>query len=173
MGFLNTLPNWAYTLIGVLLLVLGVSFVYKGWSAAVLGRCYYWSGFLPITLISPWMIHFPPGENSLIKKREGLLCHMLIGPLFFLTAMFCLLFGADFVGLPGSDTVNFILAGGDRSKPAAIIYSPPANYRWPIVARAGKQIDKIFQTQIYEDPSRSMLPGQHGTQQSAEKVHNK
>lgn len=93
---------------------------------------------------------------------------MIIGPLFFLTSIFCLLFGADFVGLPGSDTINLILAAGDRSKPQAIIYSPPANYRWPIVARAGQQIDKIFQTKIYEDPSKSMLPGEHGTQQNAQ-----
>lgn len=169
MGFLQTLPPWAYTFIGVMLLLLGGSFIYKGWQGTVLGRCYYWAGFLPFTLISPWLIHLPPSENSLIKKREGLLCHMIIGPLFFLTSMFCLLFGADLVGLPGSDTANLILAAGDRSKPAAIIYSPPINYRWPIAARAGKQIDAIFQTKIYEDPSKTMLPGQHGNVNRADK----
>ena len=93
---------------------------------------------------------------------------MFMGPLFFLTAMACLLFGADLVGLPGSDTANLILAAGDRSKPKAIIYSPPISYRWPIAIRAGKQIDKIFQTKIYEDPSKSMLPGQHGNVQRAD-----
>lgn len=167
-SFMQTMPPWAYMAIGVVLLVLGFSYIYKGWAATVLGRCYYWAGFLPLTIISPWLIHFPPGENSLIKKREGLLCHMFIGPLFFLTSMFCLLFGADLVGLPGTDTANFILAAGQTGKPPAIIYNPPVNYKWPIVARGAKEMDKIFQTKIYEDPSKSMLPGQHGNVQAAD-----
>ncbi|MCA9803141.1 MAG: hypothetical protein KC777_14320 [Cyanobacteria bacterium HKST-UBA02] len=167
---LHALPAPALWAIGAVLIVLGLSFCYKGWNATVLGRCHYWSGFLPFTIVSPWFIHLPPSERSLIKVREGILCHVFIGPLFFITAMALLLVGCDLVGLPGTNTANFVLNAGNSSKPAAIIYSPPLHYKFPIAARAGKQIDKIFQTKLYEDPSKSLLPGQHKTTRTLDQV---
>ena len=164
---LHNIPQPAWIAIGVLLIVLGLSFCYKAWNATVLGRIHYWSGFLPFTLVSPWFIHLPPGERSLIKTKEGLLCHMMVGPLFFITAIPLLVVGFDLTGLPGTQTINFIINGGDKSKTAAIVYSPPLTYNFPIAVRSSKKIDKIFQTQIYEDPKNSLLPGTHKTQQSA------
>ena len=119
---LHQIPDQAFMAAGALLIVLGLSFVYKGWQATVMGRCHYWSGFLPFTLISPWFIHIPPKENSLVKTREGLLCHMFIGPLLFLTAVFCLILGFDMVNLKGMGTeaANFILSAGNSSKPTSI-----------------------------------------------------
>jgi hypothetical protein len=164
---LSQLPTPAWIAIGVLLILLGGSFCYKAWNATVLGRIHYWSGFLPFTLVSPWFIHLPPGERSLIKTKEGLLCHMFVGPLFFLTAIPLLVVGADLTGLPGTKTINFIVNGGDNGKPPAITYSPPLGYNFPLAARSSKKIEKIFQTQIYEDPNNALLPGTHKTQQNA------
>ncbi len=170
LAFIQTIPHPVWWVVGALFLALGLSFVYKGWNATVLGRINYWAGFLPLTIVSPWFIHLPPGKNSLIKQREGLLCHMLIGPLFFLTSAPFLVLGADLLGLQGTNAVNLIINHGDKSQPPAITYSPPINYTFPIAFRAGKKINQIFQTQIYEDPSKSLLPGEHkaGQQQTAQ-----
>lgn len=165
------IPGPAWYVIGALFVLLGLSFVYKGWNATVLGRIHYWSGFLPFTLISPWLIHIPPRDvkKSLVKQREGLLCHMFIGPLFFMTAMPFLILGADLLSNGnGTSFANLVLNAGDKSKPAAIIYKPPVFYSYPIAGRAGKKIEKIFQTQIYEDENKKLLPGSHGTQQNAQ-----
>ncbi|MBX9669697.1 MAG: hypothetical protein K2X93_18890 [Candidatus Obscuribacterales bacterium] len=158
---LHQIPQPVWLVIGGLLIILGLSFCYKAWNATVLGRAHYWSGFLPFTLVSPWLIHLPPGERSLIKVKEGLLCHMFIGPLFFVTALPCLIVGADLVGLPGTSSLNFIVNGGDKGKPSAITYSPPLTYAFPIAHVAGKKINKIFQTQIDEDPKKKLLPADH------------
>src|SRR4029078_7244888 len=105
------------------------------WIATVLGRVHYWSGFLPFTIVSPWFIHLPPSERSLIKIKEGLVCHALIGPLFFFTAIPLIVAVMDLVGLPGSVGLNFILNAGDSSKPPAITYSGPLRYQFPLAIR--------------------------------------
>lgn len=158
--FLSQLPQPAIWAIGALVLALGCSFVYKGWNALVLGRCHYWSGFLPFTVISPWLLHLPPKQGSLVKLREGMLCHMVIGPLFFITSFFFLIPGLDMLtGGYGTKMSNMILNAGDSTKPTAMIYAPPLNYKFPIMARASKTFGKLFNTKIYEDPSKSLLPG--------------
>lgn len=166
LNFFNTLPQPAWIAIGVLCIILGFSFLYKGWNAVVLGRIQYWAGFLPLTIISPWFIHLPAKENSLVKNKEGLFNHVIVGPLFFLTAVPLIVLGTDLCGLPGAASLNFIVNGGDKSKPASILYSPPLNYQFPIAIRAGKQIDKIFNTQIYEDPHKQLLGVEHKTTNS-------
>lgn len=158
MHFLNSLPQPAWIAIGALLIILGLSFCYKGWIATVLGRAHYWSGFLPFTIVSPWFIHLPPSERSLIKVKEGFVCHAFIGPLFFLTALPLIVAGLDLTGLPGTKTLNFILNAGDSSKPAAVVYSPPLNYQFPLAIRAGKSIAKLFNVQIGEDEKKRLLP---------------
>ncbi len=155
---LNSIPQPAWIAIGVVLIILGFSFCYKGWIATVLGRVHYWSGFLPFTIVSPWFIHLPPSERSLIKIKEGLLCHALIGPLFFLTAIPLIVAGLDFTGLPGTQGLNFVLNAGDSSKPPAVTYSPPMNYQFPLAIRASKSIAKLFNVQIGEDPNKRLLP---------------
>jgi len=154
---LSQLPPPALIAIGVALIILGGSFCYKAWNAVVLGRIHYWSGFLPFTLVSPWFIHLPPGERSLIKVKQGLLCHMFVGPLFFLTAIPLLVVGFDLCGLPGTKTINWVVTGGDTSKPAAITYSPPLTYNFPMAVRSSKKFMSLFQTQIYEDPKNALL----------------
>lgn len=158
--FLSQLPQPAIWAIGALVLALGCSYAYKGWNALVLGRCHYWSGFLPFTVISPWLLHLPPKQGSLVKLREGMLCHMVIGPLFFLTSFVFLIPGLDMLTNGyGTRMSNMILNAGDSTKPTAMIYSPPLNYKFPIMARASKTFGKLFNTKLYEDPSKSLLPG--------------
>ncbi len=176
--FLSGLPQPAIMAIGALLFALGCSYLYKGWNALILGRCHYWSGFLPFTVISPWLLHFPPKQGSLVKLREGMLCHMVIGPLFFITSFFFLIPGLDMVaGGAGTKFANLVLNAADSTKPTAMIYSPPLNYKFPILARAGKTWGKLFNMKIYEDPSHSLLPGDQTksldqAQNDAAKGHN-
>lgn len=62
-------------------------------------------------------------------------------------------------GGAGTKIANLVLNAADSTKPTAIIYAPPLNYKFPILARAGKTWGKLFNQQIYEDPSKSLLPG--------------
>lgn len=157
--FFQDMPDSAWIFIGVMLIILGCSFLYKGWQGAILGRAWYWQGFLPFTLMSPWFIHIPPKEpeKTLIRKKEGILCHLIIGPMMFMTAIPLLLVGSDLVGLPGTDTANTILSGGDPAKPSSIIYTPRLTYRLPILGRIGKQLSKVVESQVSEKSDQELL----------------
>ncbi len=158
------IPDAGWVFIGIIMIILSLSFMYKGWQGAILGRCWYWAGFLPFTLVSPWFIHIPPKDpaKTLIKRKEGLLCHILIGPLMFCTAVPLLIVGCDLAGLPGTDTANLILSGGDSSKPSSIVYTPRLSYRLPIMARIGQQLWKIVASQVSEDKDRTLLHKKYG-----------
>ena len=172
--------------IGVVVIVLGCSFIYKGWLAMVLGRFYYWSGFLPMTLISPWVIHVPPSKRSLIKTKEGMLAHMVIGPSFMFCAILCICAGADLVGLPGTKTLNIIVNGGDQARPTAISFDEnTGRYTFPIVTITwtkvyrnffNKRIDEdhdFFGRKIehmYEAPEKTIDGKQAPTQNGKERV---
>jgi hypothetical protein len=138
------IPTQLQILVGILLMLVGISFFYKGWQATVKGRMSYWSGFLPFTLISPFILHLPASKNSLVKVTEGLWIHMLMGPLFFIAGILCLGAGADYAGLPGTNTVNYIIAGGKSGRPAAVTFDRQRGYRFPILARAGETLGKLF-----------------------------
>ena len=156
---IHQLPLWVWTVLGVLSLALSLSFLYKAWKAVVLGRCHYWDGFLPFTLISPWFIHFKPSNNSLIKTKQGMLCHMLVGPLLFLTALPLLVVGLDLTGLNGTKYTNWVLNLGNPSPRPAIIYSAPIAYRFPILATSEVRFKEIFiDRKFIEDPSQVLVP---------------
>lgn len=144
------IPRFAF---GLVVLVLGISYMYKGWNACVLGRFNYWSGFLPITMISPWLTHLPPGKRSLIKRKEGMLAHMFVGPSFFICGLLCICAGCDFVNLPGTKTLNLILNGGDPNKPTAVSFDEnTGRYAFPILVKSGGKFYKhFFETRISEE----------------------
>ena len=154
---IDQLPFWAYPIIGVISILLGLSFLYKFWNAFIMGRCHYWDGFLPITIISPWFIHTKPKKNTLIKTKYGLICHALVGPLFFVTAVPLLVLGFDIVGMKGTDCTNYVLNVGNSGKGPAIVYSAPVNYHFPIVDSSKGRIVEILNTQIYIHPSKVMF----------------
>lgn len=161
MNALYPLPDPVWTALGLLAAAIGFSFLYKGWNALVLGRIHYWSGFLPLSLISPFLIHLPTGKNSLVKTKEGLLCHMLVGPMFFLAALPLLVVGADLLGLGGTSFANQVLTVGSPVKAEAITYSRPLNYHFPIVGRSSERFQEILGNKIPQDPGRMLLPAGH------------
>ena len=138
-------PVWS-KVIGVILIVLGFSFFYKSWVALIKGRMLYWDGFLPATIVSPWVVHIPPKnlEKSLTKYKEAMWVHVIMGPVFFITAILSLGAGIDMVGLPGTKMINLAFSGGREGAPPAIIFDPRTGYRFPIIPRAATQLSKIF-----------------------------
>jgi hypothetical protein len=130
--------------IGILLIVLGCSFAYKFFLASVLGKISYWQGFLPITIVSPFLTHLPSGEKSLIKKTQGIWVHLLMSPIFLICTVLCFAVGTDLTGLPGIDTLNWVLNGGDYSKPQAVQFSHITyQLKCPLLVRAGIHFGKI------------------------------
>src|ERR1700677_3291640 len=115
---LDNLSPHVQLLVGVLLMVLGISFIWKAFQAMIKGRVKYWDGFLPFTIISPWIVHLPAGKNSLIKWNEGLWVHLIMGPLFMFSAILCICAGADLTTLPGTATLNLVLNGGKAGSDA-------------------------------------------------------
>jgi hypothetical protein len=157
--------------IGLVIFLLGLSFAWKGWTGCVLGRFNYWSGFLPITMISPWLTHLPKGERSLVKTREGMLAHVFLGPSFFFCSVLFLCAGADLLGLPGTNTLNSVINGFDNNKPVAVSFdSTSGRYTFPLLTKAGGTLyKKFFKTKIDEShdligrPIEQMLPEQTTT----------
>jgi hypothetical protein len=151
MSFLyDHLPKIA---IGILVIIVGFSFIWKGWQGCVMGRFSYWAGFLPFTLVSPWLVHLPQGKRSLVKTKEGMLAHILIGPSFFLCAVLCICAGTDLVGLPGTKTLNHIINGGDEGKPTSISFNEnTGRYDFPLAKRASEKFYKqVFEHRISDD----------------------
>jgi len=132
--------------LGVFLLLLGISFAYKAFLAIIRGKMSYWEGFLPFTILSPFTVHLPGTKNSLIKSTEGLWIHMIMGPVFMIASILCLAAGADLAGLPGTLTVNWILSGGKNSQ--EITFNRHDGFRFPIIARVGPQLQKLFASNI-------------------------
>jgi hypothetical protein len=139
--------------LGIVVVLLGLSYGYKGWNAMVLGHFYYWSGFLPATLVSPWLIHLPPGKRSLVKKKEGMLAHMVIGPSFMLCCILFICAGSDLLGLPGTKNLNLVINGFNQAAPTSISFDEnTGRYAFPIVNKSWNKVYKnFFQSKVSED----------------------
>lgn len=155
---------------GFAILVLGLSFAWKFYQAAFLGRVAYWTGlekfgflFAPITLfISPMLCHLPyDPERSLIQERQQLWVHLFFGPVFFVSALMCMTSGFDLMNLPGSQSLNTILTLGRRDIPQCIVYTPPGEkqligqYKFPFVKKATKIVLRALVTKVPEDKKNS------------------
>jgi hypothetical protein len=134
--------------VGVFLMVLGCSFFYKAVIATVKGRVDYWAGFLPFTILSIFVLHLPKGKNSLVKTSEGLWVHAIMSPLFFICALFCLVAGAEYAGLPGTQVLNIALSGGKFGHPDSVVFNKRTGFRFPIVARNAPTFMKLFNSQM-------------------------
>jgi hypothetical protein len=170
--------------VGALFAVIGVSFIYKSYQAGYHGKVKFWTGlehfgmlFVPITWMSPYVIHLPSSEKSLIVERRSLFHHLLYGPFFLLSALICITSGTDLMGLPGSKIMNTVLTFGRQTMPQydpvtgitrevpippAIVYSPPigdgwiGSYKFPLIKKARYTILRTLTMKIKTNKDQSL-----------------
>ena len=145
MPFIDSVPPQAQIVLGVLVMILGVSFGWKAFQAMVKGKLKYWEGFLPFTLISLFALHGPSGKRSLVKETEGLWVHMVMGPIYLITSVLVICAGADLANLPGVSTLNLVLNGGKAG--TAVSFDKKYGYKFPIFARAQPIFKKLFSSE--------------------------
>ena len=148
-------------IVGVVLILLSVSFFYKAWLATIRGKVTYWDGFLPLTLISPWTVHLPAGKNSLVKTKEGLWIHCVMSPLFFLSSFLCFVAGMEFCGWPGADICNSALHGGKAGGMPLVLFDKRQGFHFPLLVYGGEKIGKLFSTKVkHKDDNWTTNDGQ-------------
>lgn len=162
MQIINALPPQGQLAVGIFLMALGVSFVYKSYVAMIKGKVKYWQGFLPITLVSPFFIHLPTGKRSLIKETEGLWVHMILGPLFMLTAVLCGCAGADLAGMPGTKSLNMVLRGG-KAGADLVTFDTEYGYRFPVVNRIKPAVAQLFGQKAELKAHEQLVPTGNGS----------
>ena len=150
--------------LGFVLIVLGLSFLFKAYLAGVQGRLAYWSGFIPLTIISPFFVHVPPPQQSkqkelsLIKCADGLWVMLIFGPVFFIMAVLMIAAGADLNNWPGTQTVNTVLCGG-KSGQMVTFDKKRLAYSFPIVNKF-EFLKKIFGSQVGLSEDAKLYPDQ-------------
>ncbi|RTL38027.1 MAG: hypothetical protein EKK48_22265 [Candidatus Melainabacteria bacterium] len=155
---MNTLMSPQASLaVGIALMVLGVSFFYKAVVAIINGRMPYWTGFLPLTIISPLLIHLPGSKNSLIKFTEGMWVMAVMAPVFLVLSVLCLLSGAEYAGLPAVEQVNSALHGGTDGT-AVIAFSKTRGFAFPLLAHSSPALKRVFGSSINLDPKQELVP---------------
>lgn len=165
-SMLPYLQTIGHALGGVLLFALGLSFGYKFIQASFMGRVNYWGGlervhwlFHPVTMfVTPLFVHAAPRENNLIKTRTAGYVHLVWGPFFFFISLMLMVSGADYLGLPGTDVMNFVLTCGRKDIPPAITYEPPFTYKFPILKKARRTVFRMLTSDIYLDKNKTMNP---------------
>jgi hypothetical protein len=155
---------------GIFLMVVGVSFAYKTYVAGIQGRVMYWEGFLPFTLLSPFLLHLPGGKKSLIKPAEGLWVHAVMAPIFLVLSILCLAAGADYTGLPGVATLNVAMNGFKWGRADSIVFNRRSGYQFPIVPRSAKTLAKIFGAKVGEKEEDKYSHDQGSYNQASDSV---
>lgn len=143
--------------VGILLMALGVSFFYKAVIALVKGRMEYWTGFLPLTLISPFLIHVPGSKNSLIKNAEGMGVIAVMAPIFLVLSVLCMLSGAEYAGMPAVENMNSALHGGTDGT-AVIAFSKTHGFAFPLLAHSSPALKRVFGSSINLDSKQEIVP---------------
>lgn len=147
---------------GFLLFLLGISYGYKFCLASFMGRMTYWAGletfgwwFAPVTMfITPLLVHTPPKSTNLIKSKTAGWVHLIWGPVFFLLSLMMMVAGADFMNLPGTKVMNFVLTAGQPGVPQAIVYQPPFTYKFPLLKKARRKLFRLLTVEIAIDKSK-------------------
>ncbi|CAN5407721.1 hypothetical protein BH10CYA1_BH10CYA1_01160 [soil metagenome] len=156
--------------VGIVLMALGVSFFYKAVIALVKGRMEYWTGFLPLTMISPFLIHLPGSKNSLIKFAEGMWVVAAMAPLFAVLSVLCTLSGAEFAGMPAVENMNYALHGGTEGT-AVIAFSKTHGFAFPLLAHTSPALKRFFNSSINLDPKQELTP--RNTESLQQQMDNK
>jgi hypothetical protein len=161
MPVLSTQQSIAF---GVFLIILGLSFAYKGYEAMVKGKLLIWQGFLPFTMLSPFINHLPPRKNSLLKYKEGMWIHVIMGPLFLLLTVLFIAAGGDFVGYPATDNLNFFLTGGRLGAAPMLMFSKRTGYQFPFGPRLATAFGKMMSGKIEMKGKDRMVEDESGSQ---------
>jgi hypothetical protein len=140
-----TLDAWQETALAVALIVIGLSFAFKFFRAVILGKLWYWTGFLPFTLISPFVILWHGSKRSLIREAQGFWVYVLMGPIFLILSILLIEAGLDLFGVPATDSINYVINGGNTLRPPAIRFDKQRYaYSFPFLVRGGGQfVEKI------------------------------
>jgi len=147
------------TLIGWVVMALAISFAYKCYRASVEGKLTYWQGFLPISLVSPLLVHVPAKEGTLVKETTGMWVHLIMGPFFLILSVVLMAMGADLAGFAGTDTLNLILGGGNPLAPPSIVYNKNYNFSFPILQRTANKFIKSVNSYSVPIQDKDKLPG--------------
>jgi hypothetical protein len=148
---------------GVLLILLGLFYLFRMYQALVKGKVTYWAGWLPITLISPWTCFVNAHPKSLVKAKEGMWVHLVMAPLFLISAALAICAGLDLVGLPGTSYLNDAFGGAHGTK--AITFSLKQGYNFPFIGQAVVKFGKAMASgqmgidkehQMYEKSNQSV-----------------
>jgi hypothetical protein len=151
-------------------MALGVSFLYKAVIALVKGRMEYWTGFLPLTMISPFLIHLPGSKNSLIKFAEGMWVVAVMAPVFTVLSVLCTLSGAEYAGMPAVENMNSALHGGNDGT-AVIAFSKTHGFAFPLLAHTSPALKRVFDSSINLDPKQELTP--RNTESLQQQMDNK
>ncbi len=163
--------------VGIVLLALAISFSIKCVEAVFFGRTWFWTGFLPAGIVSPFLLHWSPGEKSLFKKIHSWWIHLLLGPAFFLCALCCFSIGMDKFGFDGTGMVNSVLTvswlpnTSHRTVEPAITYSKEEGYKFPILGRISTAVFKLLTGHIVGPPDETPA-GQNAANQPASNSTN-
>jgi hypothetical protein len=63
-----------------------------------------------------------------------------MGPVFLIVSALCLTAGAEFCGLPGLRTLNYILRGGDETKGYPVTFNKHTGFTFPLLEKSSKTI---------------------------------
>ncbi|MBX9949042.1 MAG: hypothetical protein K2Y39_07760 [Candidatus Obscuribacterales bacterium] len=149
--------------LGVILMIMGAGYLFKAFVAIAQGRIWYWTGFLPLTIISPWLIFCPPNERkekAIAKVKDAIWAPIFFGPVFTIMGVVCLSAGADMANLPGTSTTNRLLTSWTSDKTPVIVFDKK-NYKlqFPAAVKTANKITKIiFGTQAGIKEQDKLLP---------------
>jgi hypothetical protein len=154
------MPNQPMLLaLGIVVVLLGFSFAYKFYLAAISGKCSYWTGFLPLTMVSPWLTHIPStSKRSLVKHAQGLWVHLVMGPIFLICSILCIAAGTEILGLPGIQALNWVLAAGNSGRAPAVAFDMHTGYRFPFLMRSSEIIGKRMSKLQLDAGDKALMP---------------
>lgn len=148
---------------GVILMIMGAGYLFKAFVAIAQGKIWYWSGFLPLTVISPWLIFCPPNERKekgIAKVKDAIWAPIFFGPVFTILGIVCLSAGADMANLPGTATTNRLLTSWTSDKTPVIVFDKKHyKMQFPAAMKTAGKISKlIFNTQADIKEQDKLLP---------------
>jgi hypothetical protein len=141
---------------GVILILLGLFYLFRMYQALVKGKVTYWAGWAPVTLISPWICLVNANPKSLVKSKEGMWVHLFMAALAICA-------GLDLIGLPGVSYLNDAFGGAHG--PKAITFSLRNGYNFPFIGKAVVNFGKAMasgqmgvdkEKQMYEKSNTSV-----------------